>query len=176
MTSRPTGLLREAPITETSSGSGKTADDFGTFGSLIVATPEVVYVKDGSGVLCLDAETGAELNRFSLSTDPQIECRWLTLQDGVLVSVLGQRPQVTIAPRAFLMSDKDHGDPEWATAYFGVHQNWFQEYDRGTELVALDAASGKELWRRAAKGIDPAKTAIAAAASSSMRIGPMPRV
>ena len=28
----------------------KTADDFGGFGSLIVATPEVVYVKDGNGV------------------------------------------------------------------------------------------------------------------------------
>ena len=42
----------------------KTANDFGTFGSLIVATPEVVYVKDGNGVLCLDAETGAERKRF----------------------------------------------------------------------------------------------------------------
>ena len=44
----------------------KTADDFGTFGSLIVATPEVVYVKDGNGVLCLDAETGDVRKRFSL--------------------------------------------------------------------------------------------------------------
>ena len=72
----------------------KTADDFGTFGSLIVATPDVVYVKDGNGVLCLDAETGAELKRFSLSDDPQSECRWLMLQDGVLVAVLGPRPRV----------------------------------------------------------------------------------
>jgi hypothetical protein len=72
----------------------KTADDFGTFGSLIVGTPEVVYVKDGNGVLRLDAETGAELKRFSLSDDPQIECKWLTLHRGVLVTVLGHRPGV----------------------------------------------------------------------------------
>ena len=48
----------------------KTADDFGTFGSLIVATPEVVYVKDGNGVLCLDAETGAVRKRFAFATIP----------------------------------------------------------------------------------------------------------
>ena len=72
----------------------KTADDFGTFGSLIVATPEVVYVKDGNGVLCLDAETGAERNRLVLSGDPQSECRWLMMEDGILITVLGQRPPV----------------------------------------------------------------------------------
>lgn len=72
----------------------KTADDFGTFGSLIVATPEIVYVKDGNGVLCLDAETGAERNRLVLSGDPQSECRWLMMEEGILITVLGQRPPV----------------------------------------------------------------------------------
>ncbi|MGD0089956.1 MAG: PQQ-binding-like beta-propeller repeat protein [Planctomycetota bacterium] len=143
----------------------KTADDFGTFGSLIVATPEAVYVKDGNGVLCLAAETGAELKRISLSDDPQSECRWLMLQDGILVTVLGPRPQVKSLrglPNALTDGNGDTKDYGNTPHNFGIHQNWFQEYDQGTELVAHDAAAGKELWRLAAQGIDPAKTALAA--------------
>lgn len=143
----------------------KTADDFGTFGSLIVATPEVVYVKDGNGVLCLDAETGAELKRFSLSGDLQIECKWLALQDDVLVTVIGRRPKQKSLRGLPYDLTKDNGDTDnWGNTprNFGIHQNWFQDYDQGTELVAIDVRSGKELWRLAANRIDPAKTAIAA--------------
>ena len=146
----------------------KTADDFGTFGSLLVATPDVVYVKDGNGVLCLDAETGTERKRFSLSRDPQIECRWLMLQDGVLVAVLGQRPHLPSLrrlPDSLTDSTEGVGDTkEYGNVphHFAVQQNWFQNYDRGTELVAQDALSGQELWRLPVPGIDPAKTAIAA--------------
>ena len=57
---------------------------------------------------------------------------------------------------------KGTGDPGTTPRNFDIQQDWFQEYDRGTELVATDAASGKELWRLAVNGIDPAKTAIAA--------------
>ncbi len=111
----------------------KLADDFGTFGSLIVATPEVVYLKDGSGILCLDAETGAELNRFSLSDDPQSECKWLTLQDGVLVSVLGQRPKQSLRGLPDDLTRNNGDTKDWGNTphNFGIHQNWFQEYDRG---------------------------------------------
>jgi outer membrane protein assembly factor BamB len=143
----------------------KTADDFGTFGSLIVATPEVVYVKDGNRVLCLDAETGVERRRFSLSVDPQIECRWLMLHRGVLVTVLGQRPNVkSLRGLPNVLTDGNGDTKDWGNTphNFGIHQNWFQEYDRGTELVAIDVGSGKELWRLAVNGIDPAKTAITA--------------
>lgn len=145
----------------------KTADDFGTFGSLIVATPEVVYVKDGNGVLCLDAETGAERKRIAFGDDAQGECKWLMLQDGILVTVLGSRPQeksLRGLPYSLPMPTRDKpgsympNSPE----FFGVHQKWFLDYDLGTALVAVDAASGRELWRQAASRIDPAKTAIAA--------------
>jgi outer membrane protein assembly factor BamB len=140
----------------------KTADDFGTFGSLIVATPQAVYVKDGSGVLCLDAETGAELKRFALSGDPQTECKWLMLEDGILVAVLGRRPQMKSLrglPGVLNRETKDYGN---TPLNFSIHQNWFQDYDQGTELVAIDAASGRTCWRAAVNGIDPAKTAAAA--------------
>ena len=143
----------------------KTADDFGTFGSLIVATAEVVYLKDGSGVLCLDAETGTERKRFSLSDDPQTECKWLALQDGVLVTVIGRRPKQKSLRGLPNELTAANGDTEnWGNTprNFGIHQQWFQDYDRGTKLIALDATSGQELWRYSEAGIDPAKTAIAA--------------
>jgi outer membrane protein assembly factor BamB len=144
----------------------KVADDFGTFGSLIVATPEVVYVKDGNGILCLNAETGAELRRFALSGDSLTECKWLALEDGVLVTILGQRPKVKSLRGLPDDLTKDNGDTkDWGNTphNFGIHRDWFQEYDQGNELVATDVASGKELWRLPANGIDPAKTALAAA-------------
>ena len=154
----------------------KTADDFGTFGSLIVATPEVVYVKDGNGVLCLDAETGTERKRFSLSDDPQIECRWLMLQDGVLVAVLGRRPkEKSLRGLPSVLTDGNGDTKNWGNTphNFGIHQNWFQEYDRGTELVATDVASGEELLAiggpRDRSGQDGRSRP---AASFSMRIGP----
>jgi len=133
----------------------KTADDFGGFGSLIVATPEFLYVKDGNGVLQLDAETGAERQRFALSEDPQLECKWLLLQDGVLVSVLGPRSKFK-SLRELPMNGipvVGHTDADMADA----QQRWYREYDRGTALIATDVASGKELWRTSADWIDPAK-------------------
>jgi outer membrane protein assembly factor BamB len=167
--SKPTdGLIARSAYNGHVLWKRKMADDFGTFGSLLVATPDAVYVKDGNGVLCLDAETGAERKRFSLSRDPQIECRWLMLQDGVLVAVLGQRPHLPSLRRLpdsltdsteGVGDTKDYGN---VPHHFAVQQNWFQNYDRGRELVAQDALSGRELWRLPVPGIDPAKTAIAA--------------
>lgn len=135
----------------------KTDDDFGTFGSLIVATPDVVYVKDGNGVLCLDAETGVERQRFATSTDVQRECKWLMLQDGILVTLLGQRP-----PDSTLRTYPGAAHKPGTSGSFAVEQDWFEDYDLGTELVATDVTAGKELWRVAANRIDPAKLAIAA--------------
>ena len=151
-TKRPTGSPPAAPITDSVLWKRKTADDFGTFGSLIVATPEVVYVKDGNGVLprCRD---GRGVERFSLSDDPQSECRWLMLQDGVLVTVLGPRPQVKslASPEALTISGKAETKDTAMSHHFAIQQHWFQDYDQGTELVAIDAASGKELWRLAGR-------------------------
>jgi len=136
---------------------------FWTFGSLIVATPEVVYIKDGNGVLCLDAETGSAIKRFALSDDPQTECRWLTLQDGILVTILGPRPKENlrqipgVLPRVTVT--KADGKPD-EVAMFTPEYKWFQDYDQGTAMVATDVTSGKELWRVLGK-IDPAKTALA---------------
>jgi outer membrane protein assembly factor BamB len=134
----------------------KTADDFGTFGSLIVATPEVVYLKDGNGVLCLDAETGAVRKRLVFSHDPQRECRWLMLQEGILVAVLGQRPPVKSLRTYPADTHKGSG------GNFPIEQQWFENYDLGSELAAFDASTGRQLWRLAANQIDPAKTAITA--------------
>jgi len=150
------------------------AEDFGCFGSLIVATPDVVYLKDGNGVLCLDAETGAELKRLVMSDDPQMECRWLALQNGVLVTVLGPRPPlakgmtfdklVSALPREkWGRSQGVYATPEeqeMLKRNFEVDHHWFQGYDRGTDLMAFDIASGKKLWSLETPGIDPAKTAI----------------
>lgn len=142
----------------------KTADDFGTFGSLIVATAEVIYVKDGNRILCLDAETGADRDRFSLSGDPLTECKWLAIEDGIMVSVLGERPKRSLRglPDDLTRNNGDTKDYGNTPHNFGVHRDWFQDYDQGDVLVAIDVTSGKELWRLPAKGIDPAKTAIAA--------------
>ncbi len=129
--------------------------DFGTFGSLIVSTPDVVYLKDGNGVLCLDGETGADIKRFSLSTDPQTECRWLLQQDGVLVTVLGARPPLPDGKTLQASFDA-------VGSTFPVQRKWFQEYDQGTDLVAFDVTTGKEIWRQQTAGLDPAKIAISA--------------
>ena len=156
------GIIARAACNGSVLWKRKTADDFGTFGSLIVATPEVVYIKDGNGILSLDAETGAELKRFALTGDPKLECKWLALQDGVLIGVLGAKPGMKTLRDLPSALTKNSGFKMNSSEEFSVHQNWFLDYDQGTELVALDAASGGELWRQPAAGIDPAKTAIAA--------------
>jgi len=149
-------------------------DRFGGFGSLIVATPDIVYLKDGNGVLCLDAETGKEVKRLSLSDDPQVECRWLMLQDGVLVTILGPCPALkddvpmssfasTLPEERWGSLDGVFGTPEvkaWEVRMDEVKYHWFQGYDRGTALMAFDVTSGKKLWSMETLQIDPAKSAI----------------
>ena len=49
---------------------------FGNLGSVMVATPDRVYVADSDGVLVLNAETGAEIRRIVI-TDPNKQCRCL---------------------------------------------------------------------------------------------------
>lgn len=150
------------------------ADDFGCFGSLLVATPEIVYLKDGNGVLCLDAETGAELKRLVFSGDPQTECRWLMLQNGVLVAVLGPRPPLAkgmtfnsvlkkLPLERWGRSQGVYGTPEEKELEKRNHEierHWFQGYDQSTDLVAMEVTSGKKLWSLETPGIDPAKTAV----------------
>ena len=125
-------------------------------------------------MLCLDAETGVELKRLLPGSDPQTECRWLMLQDGILVTVRGPRPPMqkgmTFNSVLRALPQERWGRMQGAAATpeekelehrnHEVTRHWFQGYDRGTDLVAMDVASGKILWRLETPGIDPAKTAI----------------
>jgi len=151
----------------------KLPNDFGTFGSLIVATSDVFYLKDGNGVLCLDPETGAELKRIVVTDDPLMECRWLMLQNGVLVTVLGPKPPLEggtfdsllrkLPQERWGRSQGTQGTLEekvLSGRNFEITRHWFNGYDQGTDLVAMDAATGKKLWTLATPGIDPAKCAI----------------
>ena len=60
-------------------------------GSLIVATPDRLYVKDGNGVLVLNPETGAHIARIP-GHHRDHHVRYIGLQDGVLVVLTGPRP------------------------------------------------------------------------------------
>ncbi len=61
---------------------------FGRNDSLLVATPQRVYLKHNNGVLILDPETGRELRRI-VAADERHAVRWLLLCDGVLVTLTG---------------------------------------------------------------------------------------
>ncbi len=132
-------------------------DTFGIVGSLMVATPEALYLKDGNGALVLDAETGAERGRIAFSDDPGLECKWLLFADGVLVAVLGPAPQIEKGKGlSRTLDDSGRGaDP------VAARQSWFLGYDSGTLLAAADASARTPLWKRAAASIDPSKTGIA---------------
>ena len=51
---------------------------FGDMGSLLVATPDRLYAKEGADVLILNPETGAETERIHAAKDPLV-VRWITL-------------------------------------------------------------------------------------------------
>lgn len=122
------------------------ARTFGNIGSMLVATPDRLYLSDDNGVLVLDAETGAVIRRMVV-TDPAKQCRWLVLADGVLLTVLGPKQAIIGAADNGQMTQDREQDNE-------IQNNYCQE------IVAWNAADGTELWRLREERIDPAKLVI----------------
>ena len=127
---------------------------FGDMGSLVVATPDRLYVKDGDGVLVLDPETGAERRRLAVTAAPRA-VRWLALSDGVLVTLAGLPPldERRDAPRNKGESDADY-DRRVTQAS--------RERDVCQEAAGWDAATGKPLWQYKDAQIYPRKMAMSA--------------
>ena len=84
------------------------SERFGDMGSLLVATPERLYVKDGGAVAILDPETGTEIGRI-VATRPPRHVRYLLLSDGVLLTTSGSRPfnDATDPPGKAIAGDKN---------------------------------------------------------------------
>ena len=122
------------------------AQDFGESASLIVATPERLFLKDGGGVLVLDPETGVEIRRITATSDATQHCLWLLVSDGVLLSLTG--PIQKYSKEA---DDYSNNPPKRRA------QDEVNELYVGRELTAWDAATGAELWRFAEEKIDPPK-------------------
>jgi len=135
-------------------------DAFGVVGSLLVATPELLFLKDGNGALELDAETGDERGRIAFSDDPGLECKWLLLEDGVLVAVLGPAPVIQKGNSLGKILDDAGRTGDAKHDIAGAQQSWFLGYDSGALLAAADSTSRALLWKRAATSIDPSKTGI----------------
>jgi len=123
------------------------AVDFGDIGSLMVATVERLYLKDGGGGVVLKAETGEEMLRLGKKEDG--DCKWLMLSDGVLVTLHGPKKKARW---------------EWGKDTAGKTHEEQQDIENASfyaqEIVGWEAQSGEELWRFKEDRIDPAKVAI----------------
>ena len=130
------------------------AQSFGDMGSVMVATPDRLYVKDSASVLVLNPETGVEMSRIAATKEP-LHVRWLALSDGVLLTLAG--------PRSFY-ADKDlkaqPQPPNPSLDPFGQAAAQWNESLYGQELVAWDAQTGKELWRSAETRISIPKMSV----------------
>lgn len=114
---------------------------FGEMGSLLVATADRLYAKEGSDVVVLNPETGAELSRIHAATDPLV-VRWITLSDGVLLTLAGPRPySARVDELAAAPKSESEVDRAKRTGLETLNREISQE------LVAWDGATGKELWR-----------------------------
>ena len=127
---------------------------FGDMGSLLVATPDRLYAKEEQDVLVLDPETGVELSRIHTTTAPQV-VRWITLSDGVVLTMSGLRPFVAAI---------DGPGPKGESEIERVKRTGTESLKRESaqELVAWDAASGKQLWRFTDGNIAMRKSAVSA--------------
>jgi outer membrane protein assembly factor BamB len=125
---------------------------FGDMGSLLAATPDRLYAKDGAGVLVLDPESGAELGRIAVAAEPRT-VRWLVLSDGVLLTLAGPQPfsELLDAPRL-----KGETDAQYEKRVVPMSR----ERDACQELAAWDAATGKRLWQFKEARIMPRKMAV----------------
>jgi len=117
---------------------------FGDMGSVMVATPDRLFVKDGASVLVLNPETGVEMNRIAATKAP-LHVRWLALSDGVLLTLAGPRPFISEDDFKALLQPPNL-TPEQLRQWKWAQVN---ESLNGQGLVAWDAQTGKELWRSA---------------------------
>ena len=119
---------------------------FGDMGSLLVATPERLYVKDGTGVLVLNAETGEQISRIEVTKEP-LNVQWLAVSDGVLLTLAG--------PKSFdpITDEPQSAKPE---QYFDA---WEEVANEGKSLLGWDAISGRPLWQFAREHISKYKLA-----------------
>ena len=124
---------------------------FGRNDSLIIATAERVYLKYKNNVLVLNPETGEEMARI-MATDERSSVRWLLLNSGTLVTLIGD-PQHAI--------HEVYGGPPGMSARDRQNSHANDEIRNfvGRELAGWDARTGKRLWTFAAERIDPAKLA-----------------
>ena len=127
---------------------------FGEMNSLLVATPDRLYAKEGPDVLVLNPETGLETGRIHATKDPLV-VRWITLSDGVLLTLAGPRP---------FSAKIDQPGPKGESDADRVNRIGLESLKRecSQELAAWDAASGKELWRFKEAAIAQRKLTVAA--------------
>ena len=129
---------------------------FGDMGSLMVAMPDRLYVKEGAAVLVLNPETGVEISRITAAKAPQ-QVRWLALANGVLLTLAG--------PMAL---DPDHDldtTPNPTPEQMGQRAAVWNATYYGQGLAAWDAQTGKALWRN-----DEARISIRRMSASNGRV------
>ena len=116
---------------------------FGNLGSLLVATPDRLYLAEKNCVLCLNAETGAELSRITV-TDVTQQVRWILLAKTVLLAVVGP-PQNT----------SDNSRFGFSTQQDIENENAFCQ-----AITAWDTTTGAKKWQFDEDKIDPTKVVV----------------
>ena len=127
------------------------AKDFGESASLVVATPERLFLKDGGGVLVLDPETGAEIRRIAATAQ---RVAGVPLAAGVRwgpADPHGPGPEVRQRRRRLQAQRRE----SFRRRTKSMSCTWGRNLPPGTP------ARGAELWRFAEAKIDPAKLAAA---------------
>ena len=141
--------------------------NFGRIGSLAVATPERLFLKNENRVLSLDPETGAEIGRITVAEE-NLDCIWLALSDGVLVTLAGPKRDYAAELNETWRLGKSNAQI--------IQQNFEDKLHSGQELTGWDAASGSDSGGFAKSASIRPSWRCVAGGSISMPSGAMPLV
>ena len=132
--------------------------DFGEASSLVIATPQHLFLKDDGAVLDLQPETGALIRRLVATTEKQQTCLWMLESDGVLLALTGTVQKYSDDTLVLGGGDRIKYKERNARVINGFRE--MNDLYYGNNLVAWDVASGKELWRFNEQQIDPCSIAL----------------
>jgi len=120
-------------------------ENVGQSASILIATPNQVFVKDGGGAQALEPETGAEIRRFEATNDNDSTVVWMLYSDNILLTLVGPKQEL---PK--------RDDTKVKFDLLGTMNEVFT----GREIKAWDTVTGKELWKFEAERIDPSKLVV----------------
>ncbi len=110
--------------------------------SMMVATPEVLYLLEPDRCVVLDGGTGGELRSIE-SPAPGAIWKWIALDDGVLYALLGDAEM----DAEIVKRERPWGAWGWDELSLGYYEDPYP-WGFGGTLAALDPETGEVLWTR----------------------------